>query len=252
MPASQRRLDEVMRFAGDRIVVTSEHASNAVPKGLRPGLGVGGAVLRTHVAWDPGSRELASILAHQLGATQFMGRQTRLVVDLNRNRGSQQLIPKESFGVAIPGNKKLSRQQREARIEKFWQPYRAAVEDAVRQAIEEEGECLHFSIHTFTPKLDGVVRDADAGILYDPRRPRERGFAERLRDELQAGHIETRLNYPYKGTADGLTTHLRKQFPKNRYMGIEIEVNQQLLENTRQRWRVGRLLSDAIASVIEV
>ena len=246
------KVTEVKRFAGDRLVVTCEHASNAVPKKMKPGLGVGGSVLRTHVAWDKGSRELASIMAHRLGATQFMGRQTRLVVDLNRNRGSKQLIPKKSFGVDIPGNKKLSRKEREARIEKFWEPYREAVEEAVGRTIENAGGCIHFSVHTFVPKLNGKVRNADVGLLYDPKRRREQKLADAIREQLEGSHLEVRMNYPYTGTADGLTTHLRKQFPKSRYLGLEIEVNQKLLQSSRQVWRMGRVLTESIAEAIEV
>lgn len=252
MGSAEDKVTLVKRFAGDRLVVTCEHASNAVPKKLSPGLGVGGSVLRTHVAWDRGSRELASILAHRLGAAQFMGRQTRLVVDLNRNRGSRQLIPTKSFGVDIPGNKKLTRQDREARIEKFWAPYREAVETAVAHAIESTGQCIHLSVHTFVPKLDGQVRDADVGLLYDPRRPRERKFAEAVKEQLEGALLDVRMNYPYKGTADGVTTHLRKKFPKSRYIGIELEINQKVLQSSRQVWRMGRVLTEAIAEVVEV
>lgn len=252
MPVSAQHIEQVKRFAGDRIVITCEHASNAVPKGLRPGLGIGGAVLRTHVAWDPGAREVASILADRLGAAQFMGRYTRLLVDLNRSRGSRQLIPKESFGIEIPGNKKLTRKQRDERIEKFWEPYRDVVERAVARAIERAGSCLHLSVHSFTPELDGEVRDAEMGLLYDPRRAPERRFAERVAAALEEQHAAVRMNYPYKGTADGFTAYLRKTHPAARYIGVEIELNQNTVETNRQRWRVGRLLTEAIAAAIDV
>lgn len=253
MSATQRHLAQVTRFAGERIVVTCEHASNAVPGALgKQALGVGGSVLRSHVAWDPGAREIASILAHRLGAAQFMGRQTRLVVDLNRSRGSKGLIPRESFGVKIPGNARLSRKEREARIEKYWQPYRDTVEAAVKRAIERGGECLHLSVHSFVPTLDGEVRTAEVGLLYDPKRAKERKFAERVRDYLEQAIVGTRMNYPYKGTADGFTTHLRRELPKSRYVGIELELNQTILETNRQRWRIGTVLADAVASAIEL
>jgi hypothetical protein len=38
-----------------------------------------------------------------------------------------------------------------------------------------------------------------------------------------------RRNYPYRGTADGFTTYLRRQFSARKYLGIELEVNQSLL-----------------------
>lgn len=241
---------EVRQLPSQQIVVTCEHASNALPRGVGK-LGVSAAALRSHAAWDPGSRELASILAHRLGAAQFAGRYTRLLVDLNRSRGNRQLIPQERFGYKIPGNHHLGRKEREQRIAKYYTPYRDVVEAAIRQRVDEEGNCLHLSVHTFTPKLDGEVRNADMGILYDPRRRKERTFAGRMRDALLAAGVPTRLNYPYPGTADGFTTYLRKKLPKTKYVGIEIEVNQRTLGSDRAVWRMGRLITEAVAEAFQ-
>jgi hypothetical protein len=38
-----------------------------------------------------------------------------------------------------------------------------------------------------------------------------------------------RRNYPYRGNADGLTTALRRVHGADRYVGIEVELNQRLL-----------------------
>ncbi len=251
MSGPQRRLARVKRQAAERFVVTCEHASNALPKELGR-LGVPGGVLRSHVAWDPGAREVASIVAHRLGAAQFAGRYTRLLVDLNRNRGHRELIPKELFGVKVPGNAKLSRVEREARIAKYWTPYRETVEAGIARCIEEAGDCLHFGVHTFTPELDGEVRNAEIGLLYDPSRKRERDFAEALRAYLEEHHFTVRMNYPYAGTADGLVSWLRGHFPKSRYRGIELEINQKIVGNSRNIWRVGRILAEAIADTVAI
>ena len=40
-----------------------------------------------------------------------------------------------------------------------------------------------------------------------------------------------RRNSPYRGTADGLTTALRRRYPANRYIGIEVEMNQRLMKS---------------------
>jgi len=40
--------------------------------------------------------------------------------------------------------------------------------------------------------------------------------------------LRVRRNYPYRGAADGLTTHLRRQLGP-RYLGVELEINQALL-----------------------
>jgi predicted N-formylglutamate amidohydrolase len=109
------------------------------------------------------------------------------------------------------------------------------------------------SIHSFTPKLDGQVRNCDVGILYDPKRPMEKTVAADLKRALVSmdGVLRVRWNYPYRGIADGFTTHLRKRFSKSRYAGIEIEINQQLPLGDSARWHqfldnLGRAVERAV------
>ncbi len=37
-----------------------------------------------------------------------------------------------------------------------------------------------------------------------------------------------RMNYPYLGTSNGMTAYFRKQYPKDRYICFELEINQRL------------------------
>jgi hypothetical protein len=46
-----------------------------------------------------------------------------------------------------------------------------------------------------------------------------------------------RRNYPYRGDADGLTTHLRERLPAREYVGVELEVNQALVRQGGAAWR---------------
>ena len=97
---------------------------------------------------------------------------------------------------------------------------------------------IHISSHSFTPELDGKVRSADVGLLYDPaRRGRGRavrpleGIARRDRPDLRV-----RRNYPYAGKGDGLTSHLRRRYPPRAYVGIELEVNQAIVFAAGRHW----------------
>jgi Predicted N-formylglutamate amidohydrolase len=89
-------------------------------------------------------------------------------------------------------------------------------------------------IHSFTPILNNVVRNADVGILYDPSREAECHIADALISEIhaRAPQLRIRRNYPYRGTSDGLTTELRQKFGEA-YAGIEIEINQALLTSNK-------------------
>ena len=90
---------------------------------------------------------------------------------------------------------------------------------------------IHLGIHSFTPVLNGVEREADVGILYDPSRPAEAALAETLIKSIHEFYpqLSIRRNYPYLGKSDGLTTTLRQKFG-TAYVGLEIEINQKLLD----------------------
>jgi len=111
----------------------------------------------------------------------------------------------------------------------YWTEYRDNVEKFI--ASNKSAPIVHLGIHSFTPVLNGKVRNTDIGILYDPARPQERAYAQVIKDEIKRLYpaMKVRFNYPYKGTSDGLTTTLRKKFGP-RYVGIEIEINQKFFK----------------------
>jgi hypothetical protein len=45
-----------------------------------------------------------------------------------------------------------------------------------------------------------------------------------------------RRNYPYRGVSDCLVTTLRRHFRDERYLGVEIEVNQKLPQGEAGLW----------------
>ena len=79
------------------------------------------------------------------------------------------------------------------------------------------------------------MRTADIGMLYDPGRPGEVAFATAWIDALRAADPTLRLrrNYPYLGKSDGVTQVMRRSYPPDRYVGIELEVNQRYVEAGR-------------------
>lgn len=100
----------------------------------------------------------------------------------------------------------------------------------------QSGDLLHVSVHTFTPELQGQTRDFDIGLLYDPRRFNEKQVAAGWKTGLSK-HFRVRMNQPYKGSSDGLTTALRNFFPAEQYIGIELEVNQKYYFRGIPEWK---------------
>jgi predicted N-formylglutamate amidohydrolase len=238
----ERTLD---RLNATGVVVSCEHASNAIPRDLNR-LGLSRHALTSHIAWDPHARELAAMLASRLACPLFVGQFSRLVIDLNRSATNRSLIPRTAFGTPVPGNRALPAADRKRRIRRYYEPYRMRVEGAVGESVQAVGHCVHISVHTFAPHLHGTIRRADIGLLYDPSRKRERTLALDLRRALVPLGFRVRMNYPYKGTADGFTTWLRRQLPARQYVGLEIEVNQRILND---RW-MQRRIAVATAEVL--
>lgn len=209
----------------ERLRLTCEHGGNRIPGRWRPLFRGHEALLESHRGWDPGALELARTLARRLGAPLEFSTTSRLLVELNRSPGHPALFS------AI--TRALAAEERGRILEEHYRPHRLCVEAGMAaeiQRLPRGAVLLHVAVHTFTPTLDGEVRNADIGLLYDPARGPERDFAGRWREALKeaAPELRVRLNYPYRGAADGLTTHLRRRFTAARYLGFELEVNQAL------------------------
>lgn len=211
-----------MSASSTRLLLTCEHASGAVPDGLD--LGVDASDLASHIAFDRGALVIAEGLRAGTGAPLHRGAFSRLVVDLNRMDDNPMVMAAASHGVAVPANAALDEAGRQARLDAWHRPWRAAVlEDAV--ALAATGHCLHLSIHSFDPAVDPPNRGFDAGVLFDPSRAPERDHAVRLQDALRGAGFDARLNDPFAGTPEGTTSWLRSQIAEASYTGIELEAS---------------------------
>lgn len=230
-----------MPLTGRQLVVSCEHGGREVPAPFAALFTGHAALLDSHRGWDPGALELARELAEAFGAPLFASTTTRLLVDLNRSTGHPRLFSELSRG--------LPRNARQALVAEHYRPHRDAVEGEIARRIAAGRPVLHIASHSFTPALDEVVRDADVGFLYDPRRPGEAALARRWLAELarRAPALRLRRNYPYRGRGDGLTALLRKHFGPADYLGLELEVNQRFVAAGGAAW--ARLRTDLVEAL---
>lgn len=200
-------------------IFTCEHGGNDVPQDFLDVFTGNEEILQSHRGWDPGAREIAEYLARELQAPVFCASVTRLLIEFNRSLHHAQLFSEFSNGLDA---------ERKALLLGVYNRYRQQVVDMIDRRHKEGRRTVHISVHSFTPVLDGQTREADIGILFDPDREEERGFCERLRQELEEAlpAFRIRYNYPYLGTDDGFTTFLRQRYP-DRYIGVELEINQE-------------------------
>lgn len=218
----------------DHLVVTCEHGGNRVPPRYR-GLFAGfEPLLATHRGYDPGALALARQMAKAFAAPLFVSTTSRLVIDLNRSLGHAKLYSEAT-------RRTPAAVRREIR-DRHYLPYRGAVETHIAAAIARGDRVIHVSSHSFTPVLDGEVRNADIGLLYDPGRTGEAGLCRRwqARIEALAPELRVRRNYPYTGKSDGFTAWLRRRFPADAYLGVELEVNQRQVLHGGRRWNTAR------------
>jgi predicted N-formylglutamate amidohydrolase len=204
----------------ETLLLTCEHGGNRIPAPYAQLFRRATAVLASHRGWDPGALSLARHLACTLDRPLLEVTWSRLFVEANRTPSNPRIWSRFT--------KDLPKAEREQILERWWRPHRRAVEDAVAAGVARGGRVVHIAVHSFTPALDGEVRNADVGLLYDSRRKREADFCRRWAAVLQRldPALRVRFNYPYRGAADGLTTWLRQRHPQTRYMGIELEINQ--------------------------
>ncbi|MFH2122233.1 MAG: N-formylglutamate amidohydrolase [Pseudomonadota bacterium] len=227
------------------LILSCEHATKDLPPQYRPLLAGCIEKLDTHQGYDPGALDFARLLADRLSAPLFPGSVTRLLVDLNRARSNHRSPP-------IPPGYNLSPALKEEIFSQYYLPYRCQVEEAIEDALRQGKNVFHLSIHSFTPVFGGVQRTADVGFLYDPKREMEKEFCGRWRVALAARDEQWRLrrNYPYLGTSDGFVTALRKKFPAQRYLGVELEINQLYPLTGKADWQ--RLQRQLLESFVEV
>ncbi len=200
------------RFGG--ILIVSDHASNRVPEDIA--LGIDPALLDVHVAVDLGVAGVAERMAARTGTAAFLGNVSRLVCDFNREEHAPAIIPIASDGHAIPGNN-LSHEQHEARLERFFRPYHAAL----AALLDEAPPALILSLHSFTPQLAShpdQQRPWQVGVLYN-----DDDRAARLAIPLlEAEGLAVGDQQPYSGKLLNATMNRHAEDEGRPYLGIEI------------------------------
>ncbi|RVT40828.1 N-formylglutamate amidohydrolase [Sphingobium algorifonticola] len=193
------------------VLIVADHASAHVPDDID--LGIDPALMDSHIAIDIGVAQVARMLCARLGCGAILGGASRLVIDLNREEDAPGLIPLESDGHVIAGNAGVDRQ---ARIDRFYRPYHAAV----TQALDGMARPFILSLHSFTPALSS--RDEDrpwhVGVLYNRD---DRAARIAIPMLARAGlHVGDQL--PYSGTILNATMNRHAEARGIPYLGVEM------------------------------
>jgi predicted N-formylglutamate amidohydrolase len=209
----------------DYLILSCEHGGNRVPLPYRKLFSR--RFLRTHRGYDPGALAVARDFAAATDAPFFYSTISRLFVELNRPAGHPQV-----FFLALP------QAERESLLRRYYFPYWRGIETAIGKAVRRDRRVLHLSVHSFTPRLRGVRRTTDIGLLFDPQREREAAFCRAWKAAIEE-HIPrlvVRHNDPYQGASPSVVAAMRERFSAPDYVGVQLEVNQKFPRGDPRRW----------------
>ncbi len=233
------------REGSSQFVILCDHASGEIPAEL-DNLGLPPAELARHIAWDIGAAGVAEALSEIFDAPAVLSPVSRLVIDCNRHLDAADLIPERSDGTVIPGNVNLSAAARAQRIERWFEPYHAAVEAILDERAARGAAFIVLSIHSMTDNLAGSHRPWQIALSSH----HDRGLVQPILDIMRrSGDIEVGDNQPYsmEPTIDySVPFHaLRRNLP---YLQVEFRQDQVQDAESQVRWakRFASALTEAL------
>lgn len=221
---------------GDRsrgLVLLADHAGRALPDEYGD-LGLPAAEFDRHIAYDIGVARVTRRLAELTGAPALLANFSRLLIDPNRGEDDPTLVRQLYDGTVVPGNYPMAPEERERRLDLFYRPYHDAVAAMVASVAEaSKAAPFLFSIHSFTPVMQGHIRPWHAGVLWDLDDRAPRRLIERLAEDPQ---LVVGDNEPYDGALRGDT--MFRHAIVNGFAHALLEIRQDLIADDAgaDRW----------------
>ncbi|MBZ9695686.1 MULTISPECIES: N-formylglutamate amidohydrolase [unclassified Mesorhizobium] len=216
---------------GDRkrgIVLLADHARRDLPEEYGS-LGLPAAEFDRHIAYDIGVEAVTRELAALLDAPAVLANFSRLLIDPNRGEDDPTLIRQLYDGTIIPGNYPLAQEERERRLDRFYRPYHDAVGAMIASVAQASGQTpFIFSVHSFTPAMQGKQRPWHVGILWDKDDRVARPLIDMLAEDKQ---LVVGDNEPYDGALRGDT--MFRHAIVNGYAHALIEIRQDLIADQK-------------------
>jgi predicted N-formylglutamate amidohydrolase len=245
-PQDALRLAAVEDIAGPLdagVLLLCDHASNHLPAVYRD-LGLAGADLERHIAFDIGAAHITRRLAARLDAPALLTKFSRLLIDANRGEDDPTLVMRLSDGRIVPGNARIDAGEIDLRRKTYWQPYRSAIAGTIAAMSEKGPHPAIISIHTFTPVWRGRPRPWDIAALWDD----DARLAQPLMTALAARGFCVGDNEPYDGALRGDT--LYEQVTLRGLAGVLIEIRQDLVDAPAKAQAVADILAEILKPIL--
>lgn len=220
-----------------------DHASRHIPDRY-DNLGLTGDDLTRHIAWDIGTEAVIRGLCERFDCGGVVAGFSRLLIDPNRSKRMDSLIPTSSDGTLIPGNQGVTPEARTERIETLYTPYHRALTEALNKAASP----LVVSVHSFTPKPnEGAVRTLDMGLLVK----HDDGTAQDFKDAVYrvAPKLSVGMNEPY--SAHDLNHTIDLHVAPRALRHLAIEIRQDHIRHDHGVAKYVKLLGDALKQILD-
>ena len=229
------------------VILLCDHARNTLPPAYGD-LGLPASEFTRHIAFDIGVEAITLGLAERLGLPALLTRYSRLLIDPNRGLEDPTLIMKISDGAIVAGNAHISDEERQLRIERYYNPYHDAITQMIAQVFDAGTVPALLSIHSFTAHWKGVARPWHAGVLWD--------YSDRrMSDPLIAGlrcdrSLGVGDNEPYSGGLPGDT--MDRHGTKRGLAHALLEIRQDLIAHQRGIDEWTDRLADILPEIVEL
>lgn len=156
------------------VIITVEHAGNQWPEAESIS-GMPGNWQDQHYAYDRGAKDFALKLATQLNYPVVLGKYSRVLVDLNRVVGAEDIVKIANDGVDFSmnytdedGKRIISPDLADRRIEAYYIPYHQKVKELMQRG---KADKKHLCIHSYVEQrlTDDTASEWHLGIQY-PRK----------------------------------------------------------------------------------
>ena len=178
----------------NHIIFICDHANNKIPAKYK-GLGLARSELESHIAYDLGAKNFVIELTKKLRQSYVISNFSRLIIDPNRSKSSNDLIVQDSFGTRIPGNNNIDKKEKNDRIEIFYDKYHFELSEFVKKKKRIYEKVFLISIHSFTKKSKKFNRGIEVGLLWN----KNMNLLLPIQRELKVKNIFFGRNFPYSG-----------------------------------------------------
>ena len=236
----------ILRPSGQgRFVILCDHASNHIPAELND-LGLAPADLRRHIAWDIGAAGVAEALSDIFDAPAVLSPASRLVIDCNRHLDAADLIPERSDATLVPRNQNLTADARTARIERWFEPYHAAVESIFIHRESRGLGSVALSIHSMTDNLAGSRRPWQIAFSHHGDRSLVDPIIAILR---RSAGLEVGDNQPYS-MDPAVDYSIPFHAVRRNLLYLQVEFRQDEVQDAAGQLRWARRFAAAVAEAI--